>query len=59
LSLVLEQSLAEYQEKPAEATALLKVGQAAVPAELNPNELAAWTNVARVLFNLHEIITRP
>jgi hypothetical protein len=29
-----------------------------VPAGLDRAELAAWTHVARVLFNLHEFITR-
>jgi hypothetical protein len=29
-----------------------------VPADVDPAELAAWTHVARVLFNLHETITR-
>lgn len=59
LVLLLDQSKSEYQQTPAEATALLKVGQAPAPAELDPIELAAWTNVSRVLFNLHETITRP
>jgi len=38
---------------------LLKVGQYSVPTELNPKELAVWTNVCRVVFNLSETITRP
>jgi hypothetical protein len=29
-----------------------------LPAELNAAELAAWTNVARTILNLHETITR-
>jgi hypothetical protein len=37
---------------------LLGVGDAPVPAGLDPAELAAWTSVARVLLNLHETITR-
>lgn len=37
---------------------LLKVGQAPVPPNLDAKELAIWTNVARVLLNLHETITR-
>ncbi|MFT3880939.1 MAG: PSD1 and planctomycete cytochrome C domain-containing protein [Gemmatales bacterium] len=46
-----------YQEKPDEAEALLKVGYA-VQHQANKAELAAWTNVMRVLLNLHETITR-
>jgi hypothetical protein len=52
------QQLAAYQSDPAAADALLKVGFAAAPADLDKPELAAWTHVARVLLNLHETITR-
>lgn len=40
------------------AKALLATGFATLPAEIDPAEVAAWTHVARVLFNLHETITR-
>ena len=49
---------AAYEADPAAATALAKVGLAPVPADIDQAELAAWTHVARVLFNLHETITR-
>jgi hypothetical protein len=49
---------AAYAEDPAAARALLDVGQAAVPMAAEPPELAAWTAVARALFNLDEAITR-
>jgi hypothetical protein len=52
------QQLAAYQADPAAADALLKVGFAAAPADLDKPELAAWTHMARVLLNLHETITR-
>ena len=52
------QQLAAYQADPAAADALLKVGFAPAPADLDKPELAAWTHVARVLLNLHETITR-
>ncbi|MEI6239932.1 MAG: PSD1 and planctomycete cytochrome C domain-containing protein [Planctomycetia bacterium] len=52
------QQLAAYQADPAAADALLKVGFTPAPADLDKPELAAWTHVARVLFNLHETITR-
>ena len=37
---------------------LLTTGVAPAPDGLDAAELAAWTNVARVLLNLHETITR-
>jgi len=55
---LLEKQLAEYRSDPAAAQALLKIGQSPVPPEENPSELAAWTNIARVILNLHETITR-
>lgn len=45
-------------EKPEDAAKLLKVGNAPAPKELAPGELAAWTEVCRVVLNLHETITR-
>jgi hypothetical protein len=55
---LLEKQLAEYRSDPAAAQALLKIGQSPVPPKANPSELAAWTNIARVILNLHETITR-
>ena len=37
---------------------LLKVGIASPPGGVDPAELAAWTEVCRVILNLHETITR-
>jgi hypothetical protein len=37
---------------------LLKVGIAPVPDRVDASELAAWTQVCRVIINLHETITR-
>lgn len=48
----------QYAQDPKAAEALLKVGLAPLPKELDAAELAAWTSMARVLFNLHETITR-
>jgi len=48
----------DYTADPASAKALLATGFAPLPTELDPAEVAAWTHVARVLFNLHETITR-
>ena len=47
-----------FAANPKSAEALLKVGYSPLPADVSPVELAAWTSVARVLFNLHEVITR-
>jgi hypothetical protein len=47
----------QYEEQPKEAEKLLKVGNS--PARNDqPAEEAAWTQVCRVILNLHETITR-
>ncbi len=38
--------------------AFLKVGNSTAGAELDPAELAAWTQTCRVILNLHETLTR-
>jgi len=48
----------QYRRDPAAARALLGEGDAPSPRDLDPAELAAWTDVARVLLNLQETITR-
>jgi hypothetical protein len=40
------------------AKKLIATGAHAVPTDINPSELAAWTSVARVILNLSETITR-
>jgi Protein of unknown function (DUF1553)/Protein of unknown function (DUF1549)/Planctomycete cytochrome C len=40
------------------AADLLAIGEAPVPANMNQQDLAAMTSVARVILNLHEAITR-
>jgi hypothetical protein len=47
-----------YRQSPQLAHGLVSTGQAPVAADLQVAELAAWTSVARVLFNLHETIMR-
>ncbi|QDU87136.1 Planctomycete cytochrome C [Pirellulimonas nuda] len=47
-----------YANHPDEAAALIAIGIAPRPAGIDAAELAAWTNVARVVLNLHETITR-
>ena len=48
---------ATYRAAPAEAEKLLRIGLAP-PTAGDPAELAAWTQVARVLLNSQEVITR-
>jgi hypothetical protein len=48
-----------YQaNSPQQALALLKTGQPGSEEVEDPVELAAWTQLCRVILNLHETITR-
>ncbi|MCY2960997.1 MAG: PSD1 and planctomycete cytochrome C domain-containing protein [Planctomycetota bacterium] len=47
-----------YREAPEDATRLLSVGVAPVPAGLDPVELASWTLVASAALSLDAAITR-
>jgi hypothetical protein len=58
LTRLLKQFQTEYARDKAAAEALLKVGLQPIPEGLDSAELASWTNVARVILNLHETITR-
>ena len=53
-----EKHLGEYQADESAATQLLSVGESKNPEGLNAADLAAWTNVCRVVLNLHETVTR-
>ncbi|MBW3598845.1 MAG: DUF1549 and DUF1553 domain-containing protein, partial [Planctomycetes bacterium] len=53
-----ERHLAHYQSESADVKKLLDVGEYSTPADLPAAELAAWTSVARVILNLHEMIMR-
>lgn len=55
---LLEKQLDEYRSDSKSAESLLKIGQTPLPKDLDQSELAAWTNIARVILNLHETITR-
>jgi hypothetical protein len=55
---VLDKNRTVYRADATAAEAVLKSGQAPVPAPIDKVELAAWMHVARVLLNLHESITR-
>ena len=58
LKTLLEKQQREFSAAPQQAGELAKVGQSAAPSNVDPSELAAWTAVARVILNLHEVITR-
>jgi hypothetical protein len=58
LSELLQRQRAHYGQDPAGADKLLKVGLSPIPEGIDHAELAAWTNAARVILNLHEVITR-
>lgn len=55
---LLEKNLSIYKSDTKAAEALLKVGYSSNPENLDKSELAAWTQVARVILNLHETVTR-
>jgi len=57
LEKLISDQTAYYQNNPADATKLLKVGFSPMPTG-EPAELAAWTNLCRVVLNSHEAITR-
>lgn len=50
--------LESYANSPAAAEQLAAVGNLPVDADLDPVQLAAWTQVARVLLNLNEALVR-
>jgi hypothetical protein len=50
--------LATYEKSPQDAESLAQVGLYRVDASIDTVELAAWTQVARVLLNLNETLVR-
>ena len=53
-----QRSLAKYQKAPTEAAAAVGFGESPPPDGLDISELAAWTAVANLIFNLDESIVR-
>ena len=53
-----EKHQAEYTADLDAANALVATGETPVTENFKPDELAAWTSVARVILNLHETIMR-
>ena len=58
LSELLTKHREAFKANPEEAKKLIATGEAPVAKEVDATELAAWTNVARTILNLHETITR-
>ncbi|QDT98897.1 DUF1553 domain-containing protein [Gimesia aquarii] len=50
--------LAHYQAAPKAATELIAIGESKADANLNPQELAAWTMIANLILNLDEVLTK-
>jgi hypothetical protein len=57
-SALLESERARFAADADAVSALLSVGAQPLPEEIAPDELAAWTQLARLVFNLHETVTR-
>jgi hypothetical protein len=55
---VFDQQLAIFRHDPAAATKLLSVGESPRDEKLDVPELAAWTTVGSVIFNLDEFVTK-
>jgi hypothetical protein len=51
-------TVVEFRSDPQSARRLVSIGFAPVPLDLGAVELAAWTQVARAILNLPELITR-
>jgi hypothetical protein len=58
LRTLLDQRLATFRADRAGALALLAVGESPRDRSLDPVELAAWTTVASVIFNLDETVSK-
>lgn len=56
---LLETNRKEFADQPASASLLLSVGLTKPQEGLDPVELAAWSEICRLILNLHETITRP
>ena len=53
-----DRDAALFAGQPTEASKLLDQGESPMPRKIGRPELAAWTQVASILLNLDETITR-
>jgi hypothetical protein len=58
LTKFLDEQRAYYKENPDDSNKLLNIGASPAPQAVGAIELAAWTQVCRVVLNLHESVTR-
>ena len=58
LAQLLKSQREHFKNHPEDAENLLSVGISEVPEDLDVSDLAAWTSVARAIFNKHEFIMR-
>jgi len=58
LNSLYHRQLAYYNETPSDAEAIISVGNTQSVAPTDLATLAAWTQICRVILNLHETITR-
>jgi len=58
LAQLLDESRAYYTANPDRAEAILSIGLAKRPTDVDKVDLATWTAVARAILNLNEVITR-
>ena len=58
LDALYQRHLRQYQSDRQASGALLATGEHPAPKDAGAAELAAWTSVARVILNLHEMINR-
>src|ERR1051325_10456771 len=58
ISELVKKHRAEFEKETKAAHELISAGFSKPPEDLNEAELAAWTNVARAIFNLYESVTR-
>jgi len=58
LTALAAKQLTRYQCDPAGAKALLAVGSLKLDSHIPAAELAAWTNVASVILNMDEAVTK-
>ena len=50
--------LSYYHGHADDAAALIKVGESKPDANLDPAQLAAWTNLCNAMFNLDEVLNK-
>jgi len=58
LGAALNRTRKQYAEQPAEAEALLQVGDLVAPKDIAAGELASWTSLALAILNFDETLTR-